>query len=242
MSASRLFVATLTGCLLFLVGCGGGGGGNPAAPPSGWQLSESRMWKDGVDTAEVFRDMESLSGMGVLNEDFALSAGGVDQEQFKKAIKQSLEKLYRSNPTVVDSLFEAHAASELDGADLSSAVEGGQLKPKLLTEYKKAAFEAIKARYRQPQLLEQASIKSIPGSLRTEENSGQFVLQVHVDTTGSVDAVEVVDGAAPTFNAILMNAATRTTWQAGCLQENDQCTKKITGWGRIPLSVPPPRG
>lgn len=241
MSASRLFVATLTGCLLVLAGCGGGGGGNPAAPPSGWALSDSRMWKESVDTAEVFRNMESLSGMGILEDDFALSPGGVTQEQFKNGIKRSLEKLYRSNPALVDSLFEEHAASTLEGADLSNAVEGGQLKPKLLTQYKKNAFDAIKAHYRQPQLLEQASIKSVPGSLRTKENSGRFVLQVHVDTTGSVDAVEVVNGAHPTFNAILMNAATRTTWKTGCLQENDQCTKKVPGWGRIPLSVPPPR-
>jgi hypothetical protein len=200
------------------------------------------MWKDGVDTAAVFRNMESLSGMGVLEEDLALSAGGLSQDQFRKAIKQSIEELYRSNPAVVDSLFEAHAVPELEGADLSNAVKGGQLRPELQTKYKKAAFEAIKAHYRQPQLLEQASIKSVPESLRTEENSGRFVLQVHVDTSGSVNAVEVVDGAHPTFNAILMNAATRTTWRAGCLQEDGQCTRKVTGWGRIPLNVPPPRG
>jgi hypothetical protein len=200
------------------------------------------MWKEGADTSEVFRNMESLSDMGVLEEDFALSSGGLNQDQFRKAIKQSLEKLYRSNPTVIDSLFEAHAASELEGADLSDAVEDGQLKPKLLTKYKKSAFEAIKAHYRQPQLQGNASIQSIPDSLRTEENSGRFELQLHVDTTGSVDAVKVIGGGAhPTFNAILMNAATRTTWQPGCLQENKQCTKKIAGWGRMPLSIPPPR-
>lgn len=242
MFASRLLAATLTGCLLFLAGCGGGGGGNPAAPPDGWSVSESRMWKEGVDTSEVFRNLESLSGMGILDENFALSSGGVTPEQFKNGIKKSLEKLYRSNPTVIDSLFEAHAAAELEGADLSNAVEGGQLKPKLLTEYKKKAYEAIKARYRQPHLQEKASIKSIPDSLRTEENSGRFELQVHVDADGNVDAIKVVNGSHPTFNAILMNAATRTTWQAGCLQENDKCTETIPGWGRIPLSIPPPRG
>lgn len=200
------------------------------------------MWKEGVDTSEVFRNMENLSEMGVISEDFALTAGGVSQEQFKNGIKQSLEELYRSNPTLIDSLFEAHATETLEGADLSNAVQEGQLKPKLLTKYKKQAFDAIKAHYRQPQLQEQASIKSIPDTLRTEENSGRFEIQVHVDTAGAVDAVEVVDsGAHPTFNAILMNAATRTTWQAGCLQENDQCTRKVAGWGRIPLNIPPPR-
>ena len=242
MSAPRLLAAALTGCLLFLAGCGGGGGGNSAAPPSGWQLSESRMWKEGVDTSEVFRNMESLSSMGVLEEDFALSSSGLTQEQFKKGIKQSLEKLYRSNPIVIDSLFEEHAASLLEDADLSNAVEGSQLKPKLLTEYKKQAFEAIKAHYRQPQLQGNASIKSIPDSLRTEENSGRFELQVHVDASGNVDAVSVIGGGGhPTFNALLMKAATRTSWQEGCLQENDKCTKAIPGWGRIPLSIPAPR-
>jgi len=241
MSATRWIATTLTGLFLVLAGCGGGGG-DPAAPPSGWQLGESRMWKEGVDTSEVFRNMESLSGMGVLDKDFALSSGGLSEDQFKKAIKQSLEKLYRSNPTVIDSLFEEHAASTLEGADLTNAVEGGQLKPKLLNKYKKQAYDTINPRYRQPQLQGNASIKSIPDSLRTQENSGRFELQVHVDTTGNVDAVKVIEGGgSPTFNAILMNAATRTKWQTGCLQQDGECTRKIAGWGRIPLSIPPPR-
>jgi hypothetical protein len=242
MSVTRWIATTLTGFVLVLAGCGGGGGGDVAAPPSGWSLDESRMWKEGVDTSEVFRDMESLSGMGVLDENVTLSSGRLSQEQFKKAIKQSLEKFYRSNPTVIDSLFEEHAAPKLEGADLSNAVEGNQLKPKLLNEYKKTAYDAVKPHYRQAQLQGNASIKSIPDSLRTEENSGRFELQVHVDTTGNVDAVTVIEGGgSPTFNAILMNAATRTTWQAACLQKNDKCTRKVAGWGRMPLSIPPPR-
>jgi len=242
MAATRWISTTLAGLLLVLAGCGGGGG-DPAAPPSGWEASETRMWKEEVDTSKVFRDLNSLSSMGVLGEDFALSAGGVDQAQFEKAIKQSLENLYRTNPAIVDSLFEEHAASQLEDADLSGAVvKDGQIKPKLLNEYKNKAFKTIKDHYRQPQLQEGVSGITYPDSLRTQENSGRVELQMHVDSTGTVNAVEVIEGTHPTLNAIAMKAATGTTWEPGYVRQGaGEEWQPRPGWGRSPINFPAPR-
>lgn len=242
MAATRWIATTLTGLLLVLAGCGGGGG-DPTAPPSGWKASETQMWKDGVDTSEVFRDLSSLSSMGVLEEDFALSAGGVDQEQFTNAIKQSLENLYRSNPTIVDSLFDEHAASKFEDADLSgTVVKDGQLKPKLLNEYKNKAFKTIQDHYKQPKLQDGVSGITYPDSLRTQENSGRVELQMHVDSTGSVDAVEVIEGTHPTLNAIAMKAATETSWEPGYVRQGaGEDWQPRPGWGRSPITFPAPR-
>lgn len=242
MAATRWIATTLTGLMLVLAGCGGGGE-DPTAPPSGWKASETRMWKEGVDTSEAFRDLSSLSAMGVLEEDFALSAGGVDQEQFTNAIKQSLENLYRSNPTIVDSLFDEHAASKLEDADLSgTVVKDGQLKPKLLNEYKNKAFKTIQDHYKQPKLQEGVSGITYPDSLRTQENSGRVELQMHVDSTGSVDAVEVIEGTHPTLNAIAMKAATATSWEPGYVRQGaGEDWQPRPGWGRSPITFPAPR-
>jgi TonB family protein len=230
----------LTAFLFLLTGCGGGGGGNPAAPPSGWNASETRMWHQDVDTSAVFRDMGSLTAMGVLEKEFALSAGSITQEQFQKAIKRSLEELYRSNPILVDSLFEEHAVPLLQDADLSGAVEDGELKTKVLQEYKQKALKAVDEHYEQPKIQEGITGLPYPDSLRTEENSGKVEVQLHVNEKGLVDAVEVVEGTHPTLDAIVMKAATQTKWNPAYVAE-DQKQVPRPGWGRLSTNFPAPR-
>jgi TonB family protein len=234
MSTTRWIATTLTGLLLVLAGCGGGGG-DPTAPPSGWEASESRMWKEGVDTSEVFQDMESLSQMGILDEEFALSSGSVNKEQFKNAIKRSITKLYRTNPSLVDTLFEQYATPKLEDADLSgSVIKDGKLKPKLLNEYKNKAFKAIKDNYKQPTLKESVEGITYPDSLRRADVTGTVRLQMHIDTSGAVDAIEVVERVHPTLDAIAMAAATKTKWEPA-YEKVDREWKARTGWGRSPV-------
>lgn len=239
MIAPRWIIPSLIGLFLFLAGCGGGG--SPADPPSGWEATESRMWHQDVDTSEVFQNLGSLSAMDVLDEKVALSSGSITQEQFQKAIKQSLEELYRSNPTIVDSLFEEYAVPELQNAELGSgAVEGGELKTKLLEQYRSAAFKAIDKHYEQPKMQQGITDLPYPDSLRTEENSGRVQVQLHVNSDGQVDAVEVVEGTHPTLNAIIMKAATETTWNPAYVTEDGEQVGH-PGWGRISANFPAPR-
>jgi hypothetical protein len=240
MLATRWIATTFTGLLLVLTGCGGGP--DPAAPPSDWNATETRMWAPDVDTSEVFRNLSSLEAMGILEEGGTLSSGSISQEQFQRAVKQNLLELYRSNPTVVDSLFEEHAVPVLEGAELGSdAVEEGKIKQKLLDKYSQKALKAIDEHYEQPIIQEGITGLPYPDSLRTEENSGRVEVQVHVTADGTVNAVEVVEGTHPTLNAIIMRAAaTETTWNPAYVTEGGEQTP-YPGWGRLSTNVPAPR-
>jgi hypothetical protein len=241
MVATRWIAPTLTGLLLILAGCGGGGG-DPAAPPSGWNATETRMWASDVDTSEVFRNLSSLESMGIIGEDVAFGSGSVSQGQFQNAVKRSLLELYRSNPAVVDSLFEEHAVPVLQDADLGSdIVEEGKIKQKILDKYSQKALKAIDEHYEQPIIQEGITGLPYPDSLRTEENSGRVEVQVHVTADGTVDAVEVVEGTHPILNAIIMRAAaTETTWNPTYVTEDGEQTP-YPGWGRLSTNFPAPR-
>lgn len=235
------WTATLLTGFLLLIGCSGGG--NPAAPPDGWQATETRMWEEGVDTAEVFKNLDSLSTMGVVDARPKISTSGdVSHDQFVAAIKQSLLKLYRNNPALVDSLFKKHAAPQLEDVDLSGDVvgEGGQLKPDLLQKNKKTAYEAITEYFREPQRKEGADLVYPDSLRRDEEASGEVQLQVHIDSSGSVDAVQVLRGAHPTLDAIAMKAATKTVWEPA-YQLVDGEWQGRSSWARFSVNFPAPR-
>jgi hypothetical protein len=241
MFSLRSITTTLTGLLLVLAGCGGGGA-DPSAPPSDWNATETRMWAPNVDTSEVFRNLSSLEAMGILEEEITLSGGSVSQEQFQRAVKRSLLELYRSNPTLVDSLFAEHAVPVLEEAELGSdAVAEGKIKQKLLDKYSQQALKSIDEHYEQPIIQEGITGLPYPDSLRTEENSGRVEVQVHVTTDGTVDAVEVVEGTHPVLNAIIMRAAaTETTWNPAYVTEDGEQTP-YPGWGRLSTNFPAPR-
>jgi len=229
--------------LLLTAALGCSGDSDPTAPPSGWEATDTRMWRSGVDTAKVFRNMASLSDMGI-TEKLSLTQGGLSQEQFTNAVKRSLIKLYRSNPSVVDSLFDEHAAPDLQNVELGSDAvqEGGKLNPKLLQPNKKKSYQAITDYYKQPKLQKGIENIAYPESLRTQEASGQVQLQVYADTSGAVQAVEVVDGTHPTLNRIAMAAATRTTWEPGYTRQGPgEEWQPVPGWGRVPVNFPAPR-
>ena len=241
MISTRCIATLLVGFFL-MVGCGGGS--NPAAPPDGWETTDTRWWMSGVDTSQAFLDLDSLTTMGVLDQEARLGQGGtVSRAQFNTAIKRSLVKLYRNNPMVVDSLFEEYAASQLEDVDLSGNIVGekGQLKSKILNKNQKRAYETITEYFREPQRKESPQPKW-PDSLRSEEYTGVVKLQVHLTVEGEgenavsrADAVEVLSGTNPTLDKIAMKAATNATWQPAYLLEDDSWTP-IESWVRF--SVP----
>lgn len=219
MLSTRWIPTVLVG-LFLIAGCGGGS--NPAAPPDGWQTTDSRWWKDGVDTTEAFPNLDSLTTMGVVDQRARLESGGdVSREQFNRAIKQSLLPLYRNNPMVVDSLFEEYAAPQLEGVDLSGDVVGeqGQLREEILNKNQKVAYEAITEYFREPQRQKSPDI-TWPDSLRSEAYTGIVKLQVRLAVEGEgdnavarPDAVEIMSGPNATLNKIAAKATTQATWE-----------------------------
>jgi hypothetical protein len=203
-----------------------------------------RWWKQGVDTAQVFPNLDSLSTMGVAEQGARLGQGSdVSQEQFKAAIKQSLLRLYRNNPVIVDSLFEAHAVPKLENVDLSGNIigENGQLKSEILNKNQKVAYEAISEYFREPQRQQSPDNIIWPDSLRSEEHAGIVELQVHLKPEGSGDnvvaranAVEVLSGPHPTLNKIALKAATDATWQPAYVLKDGNWTS-VESWVRFDI-------
>lgn len=239
---SMRWTAPFLAALFLIAGCSGGG--DPTAPPDGWQTTEMRWWQEGVDTSEVFRTLESLTAMGILDEKAKLQPGGtVSQEQFNAAIKQSLVRLYRNNPTIVDSLFEEYAVPKLENADLSGEIldDSGKLKTKILENNKKKAYDAISEYFREPQRSKSPDNIMWPDSLRSEEYTGVVELQVHLSVEGEgdnavarADAVEVLSGTHPTLNRIAMKAATQAVWEPAYLLRDGNWTP-VESWVRFDI-------
>ncbi len=242
MFSTRCIATILVGVFL-VAGCGGGS--SPTAPPDDWETTDTRWWKSGVDTAQVFPDLDSLATMGVTDQKMSMMRGGeVTQERFKLAIKQSLLKLYRNNPMIVDSLFEEHAAPKLENVDLGGDIVGkkGQLNSKIRNKNQKKAYKAISEYFREPQREKSPDDIIWPDSLRSEEYAGIVKLQVHLTVEGEgdnavsrADAVELLSGTHPTLNKIAMKAATNATWEPAYLLE-DNSWAPVESWVRF--SVP----
>ena len=239
-------LAAAVALLLALAGCSSGG--SPAAPPDGWEATETRWWKSGVDTTQVFRSLEDLDQMGIRRGGVTLSQRGLTRDQFVDAIKRSLVALYRHAPETIDSLFNEHATPRLQDVQLSNDVvrEGGRLDSEFLNKHKSAAYNAINSHYREPRRLDTGESPSIiyPDSLRTVETSGEVQLQVHLsvegDSTAAPDAIEVLRSVHPTLDAIAMKAASQLRWQPAYLLQDGTWTPQ-PAWVRFDIEYPAPR-
>lgn len=234
------WMATLLVGFFLIVGCGGGS--NPAAPPDGWETSDARWWKQDVDTSEVFVDLDSLSTMKVVDRSVQLQGGSISRDQFNAAIKQSLVKLYRNNPMIVDSLFNEYAAPQLEDVDLSGNIVGekGQLKDKILNKNQKVAYQAITEYFREPQRQNSPDIVW-PDSLRSEKHSGVVKVQAHLAVEGEgdnavarPDAVQVLSGTNPTLDRIALKATTEATWNPAYVQKDREWTP-VESWVRFDI-------
>jgi hypothetical protein len=234
------WMATLLVGFFLIVGCGGGS--NPAAPPDGWETSDARWWKQDVDTSEVFVDLDSLSTMKVVDRSVQLQGGSISRDQFNAAIKQSLVKLYRNNPMIVDSLFNEYAAPQLEDVDLSGNIVGekGQLKDKILNKNQKVAYQAITEYFREPQRQNSPDIVW-PDSLRSEKHSGVVKVQAHLAVEGEgdnavarPDAVQVLSGTNPTLDRIALKATTQASWNPAYVLEDGEWTP-VDSWVRFDI-------
>ena len=237
---STRWIPTLLVGLFLIAGCGGGS--NPAAPPDGWETSDTRWWKQDVDTSEVFVNLDSLTTMGIVDQTMQLDGGDVAREQFNAAIKQSLIKLYRNNPMIVDSLFEEHAAPQLEEVDLSGDVVGekGQLKSKIRDKNQKKAYQAITEHFQEPRRQSSPDIVW-PDSLRSEEYSGVVKVQAHLAVEGEgenavarPDAVQVLSGTDPTLDRIALKATTDATWNPAYIMQDGERTP-VESWVRFDI-------
>ncbi len=218
MTARRIFRAfpltlgfampRLARCLVALalfVGCGGG----PAdlSPPPGWSADPSagsgqaptRWWRDGVDTALAFRDLETFEAMGLGERPDGKRAEGPSHRN----VQVELIALYRNQPELVDSLFTEIAVPLVDARGQEEDREA--LVRDINREMNRAFF------YARPSPKSEVEVV-YPDSLRQAGIGGAVKMQVYLSEDGAPLAIKLVDSVNPTLDALAMRATTQKTW------------------------------
>lgn len=235
MTLSRVLTFLLVAGFV-IAGCASDGA--QTDPPEGWNAEDGKWWAEGVDTSLAFRATDSLQAMGVAGDETFAAGAEMTPEQLELSVKEQLLPLYRNHPEIVDSLFEAHAQSNIAEADLSGEAEETVMK------YQNESYKAINEHFREPrpetQLGEDVSV-SYPDSLRSEETSGTVEMQVYLDEEGTPQAVMLIEGVHPTLDAIGMNAATRMRWEPAYVMGDDDW-QAIPSWVRFSVTFQPPPG
>ena len=200
---------------VLVAACAGPEAAPDLSPPEGWQGTDTRWWRDGADTSGVFRNLETLADMGVSGAEAAggsnlgLAAPSV-QQRFEWGIKESLIQLYRNEPEVVDSLFERHAAPQLDGA-----VSTGTLRPQIEAQQRKI-YKMLRNHFREPltklTVGEDVGV-TYPDSLRQQGIEGTVRTQVYIDAEGEPVAIELIERVHPVLDALAMRATTEMRWR-----------------------------
>lgn len=233
----RHFRVLLVLIVLVVAGCSSGDGARTEAP-EGWQTADGRWWQTDVDTAAVFRNMESLQSMGITDEAYIANLEGVNRDQFTRAVKQELIALYRHHPEIVDSLFQDEVRPLVEEAELSGDLE------KQVDQYKNEGYKALSKHIREPRtetsLGEDVPV-AYPDTLRNPETSGTVEMQIYLDTDGAPQAIQRLESVHPTLDAIAMNAATRMRWQPTYLLV-DGDWQPVPSWVRFSVRFEPPPG
>ncbi len=238
MSQSRAVLCGLAA--LLLAGCLSQNEG-PAGPPEGWTGDALHWWRLGVDTVGVFRDLETLDAMtdsGVTYAaDFVLAH---DQqlagEMIARATKESLIRIFRNEPEVVDSLFRAFVIPKIQKEKISGDPRD------LVRQFKKDGYKIIRRHFREPRttrILGKEIQVAYPDSLRRPELAGSVDMQVHLDTTGSPDAIELLSGLHPVLDEIALRATTEMRWQPAYLLDIGK-SDPIPSWARFSVTFTPP--
>lgn len=186
-------LAALLAAALSLAACSESG--PPVGPPEGWAGAGDRWWVPGTDTSAAFRDLESIEAMGVAR----------DESEWVRWFQGQMSDLYRTNPEVVDSVFEAEFLPAVrEGIpvtdDYAAASEG-------LTRRVKTEFYQ---RYNPAQYRPPAEGVAVPDSLAGV--SGRVALQVYVNPAKEPVAVKVVEGTGTALDQIAMRRAIESTF------------------------------
>lgn len=234
--------------LLFLMGCGLGEPHVPLDPPDGWARDGDRWWRTDRDSSGTFRNLETLRAMQVPGSPlhYASNVGDNGQDLTTDhliwAVKQSLIRLYRTEPEVVDSLFEAFVTPKIKAGKRSDDLG------KEVGRFKKSGYRTISRIYREPRTIKhlvpstQDPSKNkvplaYPDSLRQRRIGGQVRLQVYIDTDGQAQGIELLDGVHPVLDAIAMRATTQLQWQPAYLLRVGKADP-IPSWTRLKVHFP----
>lgn len=217
MTIKHFARSLLLGLVVLLVGC------LPeqtveTGPPEGWQAEDARWWQTGFDTTGVFRDLETLASMGIDDAEVAYVASPsmarqrtTQRQWFKRAAKQSLIRLYRNEPEIVDSLFERHVTPMLDGVKLSPnpRAEVERFKRKSYPFLHKNYFQAPQTKLQIGPDIEMP----YPDALRKNGVGGTVRIQAFINEEGEPLSLQLLESVDPDLDGIAMRAMTQMRWR-----------------------------
>lgn len=217
----RAVLFLLTPLVFLIAACGG----NPAyepGPPSGWQSDGTKWWVEGSDTSAAFRDLTSIQSMGV-GVSYAAHGPGLALA----SVRQSLIRLYRNHPEVVDSIFTLRVAPQIE-----NGLDGDQ------EELKRTAYQSLTRHFQEPRttsrLGEDVQIV-YPDSLRLSGVSGRVRTQVYLNEEGEPVAVMLLDSVHPVLDEIAMQATTEMKWRPAYLLRRGQWDA-VPAWARFNIN------
>ena len=214
-------------------------------PPSGWTGAEQQWWREGLDTTNVFRNLETLEDLNVVGTglgyatDRALSTSSAEvRQRFKWEVKKRMLPLLRNQPELVDSLFEATFAPKIAEVRFTNDA---------LQDVKDFTSRAVKFINRN-HFQGPAQVKTLgedvpidyPDSLQTQRIGGDVLLQVYLDAEGLPQAIQLVEGGHHVLNNRAMLATTQMEWRPSYVFENKEW-EPIPSWVRyrVLFNVPP---
>lgn len=244
MKNQKIHISSLFGlAFLFFFGCATD---KPNfGPPADWEGSVVRWWRADTDTSKKFRDLEKLESMNVTGGEmtyFTLESLAYDSEETKErliwAVKQSLIRLIRNEPEVVDSLFERFVTPKIRSAVLSPDEISSDI-----SRFKKEGYRLIQNNYQEPRMaltLGEDVPVIFPDSLQDKQIGGSVRTQVYVNAKGEPEAIELLEGVHPVLNDIAMKATTKMRWRPAYLMRQGNW-RPIPSWVRFTLNfvVPP---
>jgi len=197
-----------------------------------------------TDTTKKFRKLEELEDMGVeggVLTYYSFESLSYDSEETKErliwAVKQSLIRLIRNEPEVVDSLFERFVSPQIRASTLSREISSD------INRFKKEGYRLIQNNYKEPRMaltLGKDVPVIFPDSLREKGIGGRVRTQVYVNEKGEPEAIELLEGLHPVLNDIAMKATTQMRWRPAYLMRKGNW-RPIPSWVRFSLKfVLPP--
>ncbi|MFN3596385.1 MAG: TonB family protein [Rubricoccaceae bacterium] len=189
-------------------------------PPEGWEADGPRWFRSGADTSGMFRDLSTLEAMGV-------EPGPTELSRWAQG---ELLSLYRTNPEVFDSVFQAVALPALrEGIPAGADYEA---RARRAVEDAKRDFRAV---YRQSIVNPEGQPARVyPDSLRQRGVGGRAVVQVYVDAQGDAQAVELVESTGnATLDGLALREAALTDYTGAWAVRGRRGGQAIPNWVRL---------
>ncbi len=214
-----------------------------SGPPAGWEGTPTRWWEAGLDTTGVFRNLETMQAMGVLGEELIFAANlppemqrTVAARQLARAVEQSLIRIVRNQPEVVDSLFEQYVFPRIVEARLSEDLQSE------VKRFKREGYKILRRHFLEPRTrlrLGTDIVVPYPDSLRARKVEGRVQVQAYLDDTGRPVAVELLQRVHPVLDDIAMRATTAMRWQPAYLLRGGK-SRPLPSWARFTVNFAAP--